>query len=510
MGRLSDRHEGTLDGRLAPVDAVRPATVSVEIAPDTALLPSCQHTIWMLVNLLARQELIVERVLLDCPAGVPLVGRVVPLAGRDTDLRTALLDGAAAIESVPVVAAAQPAAGAIRIVVGPGPTVEGALRVHGERWWGGIAHGPIDGPHADSTLPYGPYAGACLAAGEVYKAVRLAVPTPVAAAFYSTWSLRAAAAQPAATEDIGPHAIDGVEIDAIIAGGGAVGNTWVHATWATDGIGGRVVVADSDHRGVDRTNLNRCPTFGAASIGKPKATEMATICQDATFEIAPFDGPVGEVEDRPAVLVSAVDTNASRRSVQALYPPRLLAASTHNLRAEVIRSDPGAGAPCISCFNPLEADVPDADLRREYLAAEPGERLRLAVAVGLSVEQADRWAIEGTCSYATDRLLAHLRQSHEGPRAFAVGFVSVIAGTMLATQTIREIIGDRCLDGTLSRAVMQFLDPTATSNAPRRQRRDATCPMCDPEALAMRIWQRRWEAWTSTSTQDNRRTDATG
>ena len=45
MDRLSDRHEGTLDGRLAPVDAVRPATVSLEIAPDAARLPSCQHTL---------------------------------------------------------------------------------------------------------------------------------------------------------------------------------------------------------------------------------------------------------------------------------------------------------------------------------------------------------------------------------------------------------------------------------------------------------------------------------
>jgi hypothetical protein len=464
----------------------------------------------MLVNLLARQELIVERVLLDCPSGVPLAGRVIPLAPRETDLRTALLEGAAAIESVPVVAALEPTAQTIRIVVGPGPAVEGALRVHGERWWGGVARGPIDGHHSDSTLPYGPYAAACLAAGEVYKAVRLAVPKPVMAAFYSTWSLRAMAAPPSAAQDIGPHAIDGVEINAIVAGGGAVGNTWVHVTWATDAVSGRAVVADSDHLGVDVTNLNRCPTFGAASIGKRKATETATICGDASIQIVPFDGPVGDVNNRPALLVSAVDTNTSRRAVQGLYPARLLAASTHNLRAEVIRCDPGAGAPCISCFNPPEADVPDADLRREYLAAEPGERERLAAAVGLSIEQADRWAVEGTCSYATDRLLARLRLSHEGPRAFAVGFVSVMAGTMLAAQTIREIIGDRCLDGTLSRAVMQFLDPTAASNAPRRQRRDATCPMCDPEALATRIWQRRWDAWASSSTEDDRSTDATG
>ena len=101
------------------------------------------------------------------------------------------------------------------------------------------------------------------------------------------------------------------------------------------------------------------------------------------------------------MLISAVDTNTSRRAVQGLYSHRLLAASTHNLRAEVLRCDPDAGAACISCFNPPETDIPDADLRRQYLAAPKEDRKRLAADVGLSVEEAERWAIEDTCSYAT-------------------------------------------------------------------------------------------------------------
>jgi hypothetical protein len=459
----------------------------------------------MLVNLLARQDRVVERVLLDCPTGVQLAGRVVPLARRDVDLRLALLEGSRAIDCVPVVDQTDLPAGSIRLVVGPGDAVEGAIRVHGEGWWGGISHGAIPGPHADSRVPYGPYAAACLAAGEIYLTVRLADPAPrPAAAFYSTWSLRGMSSPPSAAADVGPHAIDGVEIDATIAGGGAVGSTWVHVIWATDGITGRTVLADADERGVDVTNLNRCPIFGAASIGKRKATEAAAICTDASMKLLPVDAPVSEVADRPPLLISAVDTNASRRDVQALYPPRLLAASTHNLRAEVLRCDPVAGAPCISCFNPPDADVSDADLRRQFLAATDAEKRDLAAAAGLSLEDAVRWAIEGTCSYPTDRLLDQLRVTHDGAAAFAVGFVSVMAGTMLAAQTIREIIGDRCLDGTTARAVMQFLDPTASTNAPRRQLRDASCPMCDPEELATRIWQRRHGDWQPAPTAEGR------
>jgi hypothetical protein len=455
----------------------------------------------MLVNLLARQDRIVERVLLECPAGVSLAGRVVPLARRDADLRGALLDGALEIGCVPVVQQAEAPESAIRLVVGPGRAVHGAMRVHGERWWGGVSCGSIPGNDADSHLPYGPYAAACLAAGEIYLSVRLkdSAPRP-AAAFYSTWSLRSMTSPPTVAADIGPSAVEGVELEAIVAGAGAVGSTWVHAVWATNGLTGRAVVADADKFGVDVTNLNRCPVFATRSLGNRKASEAARICADAPVEILPVDGPVGDVPERPGLLISAVDTNASRRDVQGLYPPRLLAASTHNLRAEVLRCDPIAGAPCISCFNPPETDVPDAELRREFLAATEDEKHVIAADVGIPVEEAERWAVAGTCGYATDRLLDRLRANHDGGvTAFAVGFVSVMAGTMLAAQTVREVMDDRCLNGTLARAVMQFLQPTATTNRPLRQLRDGSCPMCDPDELATRIWQRRHVGWSVPS-----------
>lgn len=448
----------------------------------------------MLVNLLARQDSIVERVILDCPQGVALAGRVIPLARRDRDLRTALLEGAAAIDCVPVVGGKADDSVTARLVVGPGAPVAAGMRVHGERWWGGVSNGAINGPHMDSSLPYGPYAAACLAAGEVFKAVRLATPAAsVVTAFYSTWSLRAMDAPPTGLGDIGPQDVEAVELDVTVAGAGAVGSTWIHAVWATVGLRGRAVVADADELGVDRTNLNRCPVFGRDSTGRRKATEAARICSDASVTLVPHDGPVGDVEDRPPFMVSAVDTNTSRRAVQGLYPPRLLSASTNNLRAEMMRCDPAAGASCISCFNPLESAAPDVDLRRQFLGANRETRQRLAAEVGLSMEAAEHWAVDGTCSYATDRLLARLRDSHQGAAAFAVGFVSVMAGTILAAQTLREFDGGGALHDTLARAVMQFLDPLAKTNAPRRQLRDADCPLCDPGEPATAIWRRRYE-----------------
>jgi hypothetical protein len=495
MDDVSDRHEGTLDGLFAQVEETARVVVVVEVPAVAASLHSCQHTAWMLLNLLARQEKIVDAIYLDCPPAIPLAGRIVPLAARNVDLQTALLDGAAAIGAVPVQPGTSDSAD-FRFVVGPGPALKRGIRVHGERWWGGTtSHSAIVGIDAESPLPFGPYAAACIAASRVYLGVRLKTPAPDRDAFYSTWSLRSFAAPPTEPEDVGPAAVGNVEIYALLAGAGAVGNAWAHAIWATEGLAGRVVVADADELGVDRTNLNRCPALAAASIGKQKAAEVAQNCGDSPVNLVYFNGRVEDSAERPPLLISAVDTNTARRAVQALYPARLLAASTHNLRAEVVRTDPTSPAACISCHNPPESDVPDADLRREYLVASDEEKERLARELGHTREEADVWAVDGMCSNATDGLVEHLRASHAGAAAFSVGFVSVLAGTILAAQTIRELLDDRCLNGILCQATVTLLDPLAQTNAPGFYQRDAECPICDPTALAHEIWCGRYSSF---------------
>jgi hypothetical protein len=495
MDHVSDRHEGTLDGLFAPAAETGRVVVVVELPAAVADLHACQHAAWMLVNLLARQEKIIDAVYLDCPPAIPLAGRIVPLASRDVDLQTALLDGTAAIGAVPV----QPGTSDLapfRLVVGPGPALERGIRVHGEGWWGGVAtHSDVNTTDPANALPFGPYAAACIAASRVYLGVRLKTPPPDGDAFYSTWSLRSLQSPPSDPADVGPAAVGDIEIYALLAGAGAVGNTWAHAIWATEGLAGRVIVADADELGVDRTNLNRCPALGAASIGKQKASEVAQNCGDSPVNLVHFNGRAEDSSERLPLLISAVDTNTARRAVQALYPGRLLGASTHNLRAEVVRTDPTSLAACISCHNPPEADIPDAELRREYLIASDEEKERLARELGHTREEADAWAIEGTCSNATDGLVEHLRASHGGTAAFSVGFVSVLAGTMLAAQTVRELLDDRCLNGTLGRATITSLDPCARVNGPGFYQRDPECPICNPIAPAHEIWRSRYESF---------------
>lgn len=469
------------------------------VEPGAAHLAAHQHTAWMLVNLLSRAERVVSTVRVVCPPGVPLAGRVVPLAARDAMLEQALVVGGQAVGAVPVELATAAEAADVVLVVGPQPgTDHDSPRryVTGFGWWGGVSNHPMTVPAAlqDSPLPFGPYIAATLAVAEVFLHVRIQRrPAPSAAADYGwdCWthnfsSLPASGAPTALNElDLSGTALAGV---------GAVGSTWVHALWATPGLHGTVLLADADEKGVTLTNLNRCPLFGHLHLNHPKARSAADTAGDCAITWDPHPDRFEALSITPQILVSAVDTNRARESLQGRYPAVILSASTNDLRAEALRvGPPGVGA-CLRCYNVPEAFVGDDDLRAEARAGGAPAIAALAAPSGVSAEEVQRWLDRGECGEVGTRLLASLREqaTSDTPR-FAVGFTSVMAGTLLATETIKVLLGQP-LGATApehNNVTFQFLKPTAQVNSTGVLARDGTCPACAPTNAATAMWRRR-------------------
>jgi molybdopterin/thiamine biosynthesis adenylyltransferase len=472
------------------MDAAAPITVTVEVDRTTASHVSTQHTAWMLVNLLARFERIITRVEVACP-DVPLQPRVIPEAAEEDTLRNAIVMRANAVGAVPVttVPAAASHLATMNFIVGPGEAVEGAIRVCGNGWVGAISPFGLP-PGEDSDLPFGPYAAACLAASHAFLAVRALVPPQARTVAYSLWSFMPVDVN----QRDGPAALPALNVDASLAGVGAIGSTWIHAIWAVRDLSGSIILADSDPAGVTRSNLNRCPLFTSVSLGRPKAEEAARICDGERLRLAPYHTRFQDIaaRARAPLVISAVDTNAARAAIQSLYPPRLISASTQDLRAELLRCDPSADGACIRCYNPPEEETPDDEKRRQFLSASHEAQLAISRELAISLEDAMLWAVHGVCGYAGDRLIAHLRDSGAAA-AFAVGFVSVLAGTMLAAQTVKEIMGTaHPFSGVACRSVFQFMTPESDRNAPTAYRRDERCAMCDPAAPAGQVWRTRY------------------
>ncbi len=473
-----------------PFGNVEQVGVTVEIPAAVAGLPSAQHTAWMLINLLARFQGVVRKVGVRCPPGVALGGHVVPLAPRNLDLATALVAGGNAIGVVPVERDAQLDR---TIVVGPDlpATAKADLFASGAGWCGGVSVGEpsVDALDLASPLPFGPYLAACIAAGEIFKAARMHPETYTAppSAFYSCWN-HAAGARPVGE---GPPDVD-IAIDASLVGVGAVGCAVTHALWACSALRGSLALIDHDPKGVETSNLNRYSIFGQASVGHPKATAAAQTLSDASIRWVPHNDRIESFRLATPRVVSAVDRNTARAAIQNQYPARIFSGSTLDLRAEVLRCGPPGLSACLRCFNEPERIPPDEELRSKLKAASEAELASLARSAGITLAEAKDWIATGRCGVAGERLLPLLRQD-DGDSEFAVAFVSVMAGTMLAAELLKDhLVRTAPLCETRPRAAFQFFSPLARSNRAVPFRRDPTCPMCAPDSIACATWVRRY------------------
>lgn len=458
----------------------------------------------MLINLLARAEGVIRSIRLVCPPDVPLAGRIVPLAPRDAPLGEALLRGGQAIGAVPVSPAADAAPADTVLVVG----TEHCLRqgrpvrfVAGYGWWGGVGGHPLTVPetYGASPLPFGPYLAAALAAAEVFLTVRLpGYGAPSAPYGWDCWeqSMRSEPVSGA------PAWLADVDLSGTaLAGVGAVGSAWVHALWASPGLTGEVVLADADSKGITLTNLNRCTPFGRCHLGLPKAEGGAQVAADSEIVWDPHHARFEHLGITPRLLVSAVDTNRARAELQNRYAPRMLSASTLDLRAEALRvGPPGIGA-CLRCYNPPEAVTGDDDLRARTRAGGTAAVRALAAETGIAEAEVRRWLERGDCGEVGTRLLHSLRrQASPRPARFAVGFTSVMAGTLLAAETVKACMQQpmRAAAPQHNNVTFQFLQPTAGINATGPLARDPRCPACAPTHPAVHSWQNR-AAHDSTS-----------
>ena len=92
---------------------------------------------------------------------------------------------------------------------------------------------------------------------------------------------------------------------------------------------------------------------------------------------------------------------------------------------------------CLRCYNPPEKIVPDAEARRRLKNMADNELGGLANMAEITVQEAKEWGDTGRCGIPGERLLPFLRIA-VGEHPFAVGFVSVMAGTMLAGELVKD------------------------------------------------------------------------
>jgi molybdopterin/thiamine biosynthesis adenylyltransferase len=489
-------------------DASRPIRVVVDVDPSRLDQPGLQHLTWLLVSLLTRSTSdVIAAVGLNTRDArlIPGIDPGAPNGGPSLlDALKATVD-AFGPQAAPVVDARK--LDGVDLVLQIGSTATTAwpeaavLHVSAAGWTGAVtphAHGslPLD---VASENPFGPYVAACLAAGQAYMHARIRdhqLPTVA----INAWTLTQATANPAAAAAADPGA-PAVHLDHVLAGVGAVGSALLLTLWAYRPASGTIRAADADPHGVDDTNLNRCLPFRWADLGCPKAqTAAGRLSGHHGVTIEPSHGFAESLVGPGTHLISAVDTAKARQALQDKYPASAVQASTSGLRLELLRVDPTHGTACLRCFNQPREQTPDSEVRAQVAEMDDAAVAVHATAVGTDTEQVRQWGRTGGCGRVGDALLERLRPSDGSAAQFSVGFMSVLAGTLLAAQVIKDAIrrdGDLLgvvdsvpLHGSTARLVINCLDPTHVAAGVRRYGRDSTCPAC--RGVRADIWTQRY------------------
>lgn len=121
---------------------------------------------------------------------------------------------------------------------------------------------------------------------------------------------------------------------------------------------------------------------------------------------------------------------------------------------------------------------------------------RLALDAGVEESAVRRWLDRGHCDEIGTRLLKALHRSampETMPARFAVGFTSVLAGVLLAAETIKIVLGRPLAreSSSMNNITFQFFKPTASANAAMSLARDPLCIACDPTGTGTAVWRRR-------------------
>jgi hypothetical protein len=335
--------------------------------------------------------------------------------------------------------------------------------------------------------PVGPYVAAC----QVYLHARVSDHRSQAVVL-NAWTLTQSTADPGEPE---------AELDHVLAGVGAVGTALLFTLWAYREVSGTIRAADADLEGIDDTNLGRCVPFRWTDRHRPKAVVAADrLSRRHGLVIEGIFGTAENLVGPRSHLISAVDTPEARQALQDKYPASAVQAATSGLRLEMLRVDPTAGTACLRCFNPPRKVTPDSEVRARITNMDETDVAAHAAAVGTDPDQVREWGRAGGCGRIGDALLDRLRPSDGRDAQFSVGFISVLAGVLLAGQVLKDAVaraGDPKrmaasvpLAGENARFVTNLLASANALAGVRRYSRDGECPAC--QGIRAEVWANRW------------------
>ncbi len=140
-------------------------------------------------------------------------------------------------------------------------------------------------------------------------------------------------------------------------------------------------------------------------------------------------------------VLSCVDKNAPRHSIQNVWPELIIGGSTFECGVLVQVYDLRSGGECLKCSNPIELDQRTIEGETDrWKKMTPSERRQIAEQKGLNLQAIETHLDQPECGQLGQQEIAKFVLDPR--RDWSVGFVSVAAGVLLAAKTVQsEIAG---------------------------------------------------------------------
>jgi molybdopterin/thiamine biosynthesis adenylyltransferase len=456
LDQLADRHlRADPQGVLAKANESNLGVVLVQASPNMAVALGSQHILWMLVSLLSRQFKVVNELVLDIPDVVLHPG--VAAFGVKATLSETLEECVRLVSGPHIKVRRIDVAGPspdVALVLGDGrPQAPKTWRLYADGWRYFVGEeGALPSMPPQSGLSIGPYLCASYAAGEVFKLLR-GMKTGkgefIQSHFASAWTLSNALTWEALLE--GPDARQfGTLPHFYFAGAGAVAQA-AALCLGSSAFSGSCSVVDKDN--LDLTNDNRYALSTREDDGVSKVGMMQRYLRSRGFECqavaewwqdfassrgkhAP-NSAIRELERayRFPIVLSCVDKNHARHSLQNAMPQLIVSGSTDGLTAKASIFDLGEGTACLKCHNPLESRNEVVQARIAALRQADGEqRSNLARELGLTAKDVELLLGPSGCGKLSE---ADLDRFGAATPQMSVGFVSAAAGVLLVAQFLR-------------------------------------------------------------------------
>jgi len=247
-----------------------------------------------------------------------------------------------------------------------------SLFVDGNGWQSYIGTQRSQLSFQPSRVPFGPLTAACRAATHTFAAAfdTLRAARAMPRSSYSTILGYRTSYEPIADEDMPSCAA----LDAVLVGAGSIGGAATYAFAHVPGLSGKLVLVDP--QGLEERNPVRAilahPDAAAVGAAKVDVAKEALAHHDGLtvvtrqMLISEYHASLDQEQVLPLVLC-AVDSYESRRSIQDALPLEVINAACHPEEVTISRHVTDAG-PCVCCLH--MADVLDVVRKRSRLIAD--------------------------------------------------------------------------------------------------------------------------------------------